>query len=271
MNRLLGTLRQTTGRLLYPTSLGLRLALLWKGASLRPRRPHAPWMNRTLKTREEYQATITQLRTLRLHRHFNPPKNWDGLAALDFILQHTNTTARILDAGGEVYSPLVEWLFLYGYRRLHAINLAFAHDFAHGPIQYRKGDCTATPYPSGHFDVVTCLSVIEHGVDFERFLRESHRILRDDGILIVSTDYWVESVDTTGLRAFDAPVSVFAPEDIRRFVTLAEALGFRPTGDIDYSARDRVVRWDEVGLDFTFIVFALVKERVARSIREFQR
>lgn len=195
---LLRTVRGVAGRLLYSTSLGFRFALMVKGASLRPRRPHAPWMNRALRTHEESAAALAQLKTLRLHRHFNPPKNWDALAALDLILNRTETMGRILDAGGEVYSPLVEWLSLYGYRHLHVVNLAFEGDFTRGPIQYRKGDCTATPYPSGYFDVVTCLSVIEHGVDPERFLRESRRILRDTGVLIAQT---------TGLSRLTRPAS----------------------------------------------------------------
>ena len=256
---MIGSAKQAARKLMEPTRLGYKILLARKGYSMSPLRPNAPWMNQVLKEKSEVERTLGQLREIGLLPHPDPPKNWDFLAALDFILNHTDRRARVLDAGGEVYSPLVEWLFMYGYRFLHVINLTFERDFHLGSIKYMRGDCTATPYPSEYFDVVTCLSVIEHGVNLKDLLKESYRILRQGGYLIVSTDYWNEPIDTSGKKAHGAPVKVFTPKEIQELVALAESNGFASTGPLNYSVGSNVVRWEKYGLDYTFIVLALKK------------
>ena len=42
------------------------------------------------------------------------------------------------------------------------------------------------PYPEGHFDCITCTDVLEHLVDPWAALRKLHRLLSDDGSLVVS-------------------------------------------------------------------------------------
>jgi SAM-dependent methyltransferase len=240
-------------------TLGYHLLLMREGLPFHPGRVSAAWMNTTLKSKREWQAAAEEISKAGLRPHLDRQKNWDHLAALSFILGRTRKTARVLDAGGEVYSPLVEWLFLYGYRSLHVINLVFAHDFAQGPIRYVRGDCTHTSYPADYFDVITCLSVIEHGVSLSEFLKESHRMLRPGGFLIVSTDYWDKRIDTQGKKAFGVEVKVFSREEVQEFIDLARKSGFVLTGDVDFSTEEKAVHWQDVGLDFTFIVLALQK------------
>jgi SAM-dependent methyltransferase len=247
-------------KLLKPTRLGYKILLARdEGYSMSPRRPDAPWMNRALRDREEVESSLNQVRSIGLIPHPDAPKNWDALAALDLIIKQTDKGSRVLDAGGEIYSPLVQWLTMYGYRSLHVINLSFKEDFNQGPIKYIHGDCTATPYPQEYFDVVTCLSVIEHGVDLKAFLSECCRILRPGGYLIVSTDYWNESIDTAGKNAYGVPVKVFTQSEIQAFIAMAESNCFESTGEVDCSVGSKVVHWKDVGLDYTFIVFALKK------------
>jgi hypothetical protein len=109
--------------------------------------------------------------------------------------------------------------------------------------------------------VITCLSVIEHGVDVSRFLWEAQRILRPGGFLIISTDYWTEPLITTGKTAYGAEIKIFTPHGIQSILTEATSIGLAPIGEIDYSTRDKAVHWARVRLDFTFILFALTKVR----------
>ena len=216
-------------------------------------------MNTVLKSKHEWQKALHQVQKAGLPPHIDPQKNWDHLAALDFILRHTKKSARVLDAGGEIYSPLVDWLGSHGYKRLHVLNLSFKRAFMLGPIRYQRGDCTSSPYPSDHFDVVACLSVIEHGVHLDKFLKESRRILRPGGHLIVSTDYWKSPIKTSGKRAYGTRVKIFTEEGIRRLIDRAHAAGFAKTGAIDTSVREKAVHWNGTGLNYTFILFALQK------------
>jgi SAM-dependent methyltransferase len=245
------------------TNLGYRLALARdRGTIHRPARPHAPWHNAVLQTERERDYAVDQIRSLGLPVMQDRAKNWDSLAALDCILSNTTPRARILDAGAELYSVILPWLFLYGYRRLQGINLVFNKPVRRGTILYEHGDITCTKYPSASFDFITCLSVVEHGVDLGAWLSEMSRILKPGGILFTSTDYWETPIDTRGQIAYGVPVRIFSRADVQGILETAEGVGLQPTGPLCFACKDRVVHWQKVALDFTFIGFALRKSAV---------
>ena len=130
------------------TNIGSHLLMkLYYGVTGPHGYPDAPWTNAVLKKQEEVKASIEQVRTLGLPIRDDPPKNWDSLAALDLILRTTTSKARIFDAGGELYSMILPWLFLYGYRNLIVANLEFRKTTRRGSIVYEKADITQTIYP----------------------------------------------------------------------------------------------------------------------------
>jgi SAM-dependent methyltransferase len=213
-----------------------------------------------LRTRAACDQAISQVKVLGLPLVSDPPKNWDCLAALDVILATTTRRAPVLDAGAERYSQLLPWLALYGYRRLEGINLAFTQPERRGPILYRYGDITRTDYPPATFDAIACLSVIEHGVDPAAFVREMTRILKPGGVLVVSTDYWPEPVETRGQVAYSVPVHIFTAPELRALLAEAEQEGLVLTGPLDLRSDERVVHWRQVDLDYTFVIFTLRKD-----------
>jgi SAM-dependent methyltransferase len=50
-----------------------------------------------------------------------------------------------------------------------------------------QGDLLELPFEAGSFDVVTCFEAIEHVEDHEAALAEVRRVLRPDGVLVLST------------------------------------------------------------------------------------
>lgn len=48
-------------------------------------------------------------------------------------------------------------------------------------------DALAVPFPSGHFDVVTAIGIVEHLEDDGAFLQELHRVVRPGGTLVLLT------------------------------------------------------------------------------------
>jgi SAM-dependent methyltransferase len=52
--------------------------------------------------------------------------------------------------------------------------------------EYKKVDLTQLPYPEGHFDVVVALGVAENLDRSEDLVREAKRVLKQDGVLIIS-------------------------------------------------------------------------------------
>jgi SAM-dependent methyltransferase len=171
--------------------------------------PAAPWYCAVLKSAKEVHDSVSQIQRLGLPLVNNPVKNWDSLAALDLILRRTKKRSRIFDAGGERYSVILPWLCLYRYKNLKAGNLIFQKKTRRGTIVYEYSDITHTKFSNGYFDAVTCLSVIEHGVDLNAYFKEMSRIIKTDGILITSTDYFETPVDTKNKEAYGAPVHIF--------------------------------------------------------------
>jgi SAM-dependent methyltransferase len=240
--------------------LGYRAFLRLKHHAGDPKgRPRVDWQNTTLKTRSQWELALTQVRSLGLMEHADGCKNWDALAAVATILDNTTPASAVLDAGAEWYSPLLPSLFLYGYENLVGINLEFRNGAQRGPIHYEPGDLTRSQFLDNTFDAVACLSVIEHGVDVGAYFTEMHRILKPNGILITSTDYWPEPIDTGTARAYASPVTIFSENNLRSAVEVAQRCGFDPTGPIDFAAQERAVSWTRFGLEFTFVTFCLRK------------
>jgi SAM-dependent methyltransferase len=62
-----------------------------------------------------------------------------------------------------------------------------ASRFAGPGVTFCAGDCLRSPFARARFDVVVAFEVIEHVDGYRRFLREARRILRPEGILVLST------------------------------------------------------------------------------------
>jgi SAM-dependent methyltransferase len=219
-----------------------------------------------LRKKAQYRRSIRTFRSLNLPRHIDRPKNWDGLAAYCIVCKFfPGRSSRILDAGGEYYSPILMQLELSGYTDLTCINLVFKDRFTapflkKGNIRFEYGDITKTRFAAASFDAITCLSVIEHGVDVDKYLAEMARILKPGGILFTSADYWQQPVDTSGKCAYGGPIRIFTSADMERIVATAESCGLELLMPLELECGDRVVSWDEFGLRYTFIYFTLRKK-----------
>lgn len=237
---------------------------LWRRLGGAPAgRPGETRDHATLATAAEWRAARAEARRLGLPPHVDPPKTWDSLLALAVLLRRVPATGRVLDAGSAWYSVLLYWLARYGYRRLDGIGLALPGPARRGPIRYHRGDLTRAPFPDAAFDAITCLSVVEHGVDLDAYLAEAARLLRPGGVLVTSTDYWETPVDTGGRTAYGAPVRVFTRDDILDLVARAGRHGLRPASPLTPEAlacRERAVHWPRLDLRFTFVTFTLERE-----------
>jgi len=121
------------------------------------------------------------------------------------------------------------------------------------------GDLTNTSFPAESFDAITCLSVIEHGVPLEAYFREMHRLLKPGGLLITSTDYYPTAIDTHGAVAHGSPIKVFSMPEIQSALALAKDIGLKPTGDLDLECKEKPIRWEPYGLEYSFVIFTLQK------------
>jgi N-acetylglutamate synthase-like GNAT family acetyltransferase len=143
--------------------------------------------NDVLKTKDDFKKIAKWLDDKDLPKHIDPPKNWDSYSALSIIINHLRRVSknkRILDAGGEYYPSILKLLDACGFDDLTSINIVYKDTKRITNITYEFGDITSTRFKPNYFDAIVCLSVIEHGVDINKYLQEMYRILKPGGILI---------------------------------------------------------------------------------------
>jgi SAM-dependent methyltransferase len=203
---------------------------------------HASTMNqlpgntspRPLQTNAELNDACQRVIALGLPPHKAREKNWDFLQAFSTIVQRSRKQDVVVDLGSGTSSVILDWLHLYGYEALYGCDL-IAENMKRGHIQYSRQDLEKTSYADGFADVVTCLSVIEHGVNLPNLVKECHRLLKPGGLLILSTDYTCQKIDLTDVRDELGPVHLFTPETMEDLLVLANQHGFTALGGAEYA------------------------------------
>jgi 2-polyprenyl-3-methyl-5-hydroxy-6-metoxy-1,4-benzoquinol methylase len=75
--------------------------------------------------------------------------------------------------------------------------IAYAQErYAAPNVEFRVGDLRSLELADASFDAVTCFEVIEHLREQEQFVDELARVLRPDGVLVISTPNAPETTDT---------------------------------------------------------------------------
>ncbi|MCW3002492.1 MAG: hypothetical protein JWQ20_1790 [Conexibacter sp.] len=100
--------------------------------------------------------------------------------------------ARLLDAGcgsGRTLDELARYGQVTG---LDVSDLAVQTARGRGHADVHLGSVEDMPFPSGTFDVVTCLDVIEHTPDDRASLAELRRVTRPGGLLLVTVPAYEE-------------------------------------------------------------------------------
>lgn len=183
-------------------------------------------------------------------------KNWDDFLAVYHTVTRANPELdRVLDAGAcrdpKYPSAYLPGLQKFGFRHLTGCNIDEKARVIENGIHYQYGDITKTDFPRRHFGFVSCLSVLEHGVDWRKFLFEQGRIIGSGGHLFLSFDYWETPIDAGDRVAFGAPVHIFDAAEVNDMIVYAADQGFTLDGTSDLRCQDKVVTW--LGLSYTFL------------------
>jgi SAM-dependent methyltransferase len=218
--------------------------------------------NKALTRQDDVEIACNFMRPKELPLHPDNNKNWDSFLAVHHTRRRCSFSEPILDAGAGDESAYLPGLRVQGFHNLIGINLDRNDDYKAGVrdgIRYAYGDITSTPFPNDIFQFISCLSVIEHGVDVPVFLTEVARILKPGGHLFVSFDYWVDKLDTLGLITHDAPLHIFSCQDVLRVIDVASVVGLRvDSGSVDTRCEEKIIAW--AGLEYTFMNLLFRKE-----------
>jgi SAM-dependent methyltransferase len=189
-------------------------------------------------------------------------KSWDILKTVQFIEEKFPTNTPILDigsCGGEF--PLV--LHRLKYTEMTCVDLDPKINLMPNAdsIRYEVSDFMQTPFRDESFAAITAISVIEHGFNSQRLLKEVSRLLRPGGYFIASFDYWPEKVDTRGVQFFGLDWRIFSEQEVLDFVREAGQFNLAAEGSLDLSADEKPIAC--AGQNYTFAWLVLKKRDAA--------
>jgi len=242
-------------------------------------------LNCVLKSFSQVEEAITKLKNLGLPPHPDTIKSWDTWKIINFINENAEKNANILDVGcnGSPVLPLLKKLGfknLFGcdvdlnIRKRRLLRRVKNKIFNENPDQLinemlrnKDGfyqltiqDLEKTNYEANFFDIVSSLSVIEHGVNVSNYLTEINRILKPGSFLLTSTDYWPKKIETES-NVYDRPSKdvIFDENNIKEILDNLGKNGFSLYGQMNFDFQDMVVKWKKTGKKYTFIFFCLQK------------
>jgi SAM-dependent methyltransferase len=201
-------------------------------------------------------ATLS-LQRRELPTHITVQKNWDQFL-LDQQLQNAPKQAAVLDLGcGDCCT--LKFLAALGFTNLSGIDLHLPPQSSTLPYKLYQGNLMHTSFPEQSFDWAISISVIEHGVDLKAFFSEAYRILKPNGMLLVTTDYWEDKIGVDpSIQPFGLPWQIFSKAQIQEAIAIAQTCGFELKEDRDIPAcADKTVTW--YNQDYTFIALSFHK------------
>ena len=227
-------------------------------------------MIKVLQNWIEIGQNTTFISMKELPKHITAEKNWD--------FQHLFQIADPLDRGAKIIdlgcggTCILRFLSKMGFTDLYGLDLNIPYidrirrlllmwraKTWKRPFRLYKRNLTHSGFKSQIFDLATCVSVIEHGVDFEKFLAEAGRILKPNGLLFITADYWEDKIDTSDDPGeFGLEWNVLCRNDVQNIIKIAAGFGLQPYEDANIPACDeKCISWHK--RQYTFIAIVLKK------------
>ena len=189
-------------------------------------------------------------------------KSWDVLKTTEFIETNIPKDGCIVDLGA-CGSELLYILSRLGYQNLVGIDVNHRMLSMPKSVRYVLGDFMKLPFCAASFEVVTAISVIEHGFRADPLLTELARVVKPGGYFVASVDYWPQKIETQGLQEYGMDWLIFSQAELGKFLEKAATYGFESLGPISWDADEKTVRW--MGKEYTFAWLVLQRKRPAQE------
>ena len=217
-------------------------------------------------TTHGFARTMFQMRYLLRFRQIPPRvavnKSWDVLKIVETIEKHKpDKDISIFDMGSfNCEAPVSLWM--RGYRNIRASDLnpkgRCINWYGNG-INFQCENFYEPGIDDESLDVMTSLSVIEHGWDQKKFIEICMRYLKPGGIVCFSTDFHPEKQPIPeDFRLFNLSYMIFSRAEIESLVRAAEESGLELLGPANWGESEYPINFLEK--DFTFIYLAFRKK-----------
>lgn len=212
-------------------------------------------MIEVLQNWQEIETATQALQQASLPTHITIQKNWDQwLLAQLLEASKVDRQSKIIDLGcGDCCT--LEFLSALGFKDLHGID--FTIKPSHSNYKLYQGDLTATAFPDCSYDVAVSISVIEHGVNLNAFFQEAYRLLKPNGLLFVTADYWQSKISVdSSIQPFGLSWTIFSKTEIEQAIVLAQSRGFVLQQKQEIPAcTETTVSWYEKNYTFIALTF----------------
>lgn len=182
-------------------------------------------------------------------------KSWDVLKTIHFIERNVSKSDPILDMGAYSCELLC---ILHNLRYSNLAGIDLNPDIKKMPyadaVRYEVSNFMQTQFQSESFQVISAISVIEHGFNSGRLLAEVSRLLRPGGYFVASFDYWPDKLDTSGVSFFGMDWTIFSEQDVRRFLDEARSYDLTPSGNVDLASSERPIKCAQKEYTFAWLV-----------------
>lgn len=215
-------------------------------------------MNNFLKTRQQIYDSSQWLQVNGYMNHPISCKDWE----LANVTNHIGD-GDLLDMGADG-SFILHNAIKKGIKgRKAGIDLAevTGTNKAEG-ADYYQGDLMETGLVGDSFDTIVSLSVIEHQINFEKFSLECSRLLRKDGKLFVSFDYWPEPLDTSAMKLYSLDWDILSKQNVFDLVFALDDKHLYLTSAIDWTVQDAVINpqyCSPANVSYTFGLLEFIK------------
>ena len=224
-------------------------------------------MNGFLKTHAEITQATKTIRENSWVEHGLDCKNWDIVRVMPYL-----GDGNYLDMGSYGSSMLYN-VSNAGFKGLkYGIDLAYPSGYVlMSPPDYKmptkgvqcfSGDLMNTPFESGLFKYITCLSTIEHEVDLDRFATEVSRLLCKGGRVFVTFDYWNPKVGE-GLVWGGLKWNILCKSQVEELIAVCASKGLILDGGVDWTTQDQVINphyCSGGAVSYTFGILHFIKQ-----------
>jgi len=184
-------------------------------------------------------------------------KSWDIFNSINFLNKNLSKKSKILDVGC-YNSELLLALNKSGFQEIHGIDtnskilkMPFANK-----INYHVGNFFDNKFENNFFECITSISVIEHGYDEKLFFSQFSRLLKKNGYLILTFDYWKNKIETDNIKMFDLDWKIFSKEEVKAMILNAKKFyNLELVGNENFETEDKVINCANKKYTFAWLVF----------------